>query len=294
MSEEKRPRGRPKKIVEEVKEPKPRGRPKKLSIAEKEERAATAETVEQPAKRKGRAKNENYLPFEEAREVVRAELLHSRGAFEAWHEREKPKTIPRFPYRVYTKEWVTWNDFLGTNNEFKKGVKAWRPFEEAILFVHTLQLKTQKDWLDYCRDHNDDVPDDIPRRPDVVYDKWVSWNHWLGNKPVEAIQAKQEAVKSTAIFYIIHQPDVPGNVLTYGVEQTGVTAMKEWWDREKYDLIRMFSWEPDRANDVMGVVNSLSTPYLNDDRQRITPNVWQIVEILQTILCTIPAAQQRR
>lgn len=291
MTDEKKPRGRPKKVVQEIQEPKKPGRPKKLTIAEKEERADQAPT---PAKRKGRAKNENYLPFEEAREVVRAELLHSRGAFEAWHEREKPKTIPRFPYRVYTKEWVSWNDFLGTNNEFMKGTKAWRPFEEAIHVVHSLQLKTQRDWLDYCRDHADNVPEDIPRRPDVVYDKWVSWNHWLGNKPVEAVQAKQEAVKSTAVFYIIHQHDVPGNVLTYGVEQTGITAMKDWWDREHYDLVRLFSWEPDRANDVMGIVNSLSTPYLNDDRQRITPNVWQIVEILQTILCTIPVAQQRR
>ena len=60
MTDEKKPRGRPKKLVQEIQEPKKPGRPKKLTIAEKEERADQAPT---PAKRKGRAKNENYLPL---------------------------------------------------------------------------------------------------------------------------------------------------------------------------------------------------------------------------------------
>lgn len=289
-----KPRGRPKKVVVEILEPKKAGRPRKLSIAEKEERAVqeAAAPAAEPKKR-GKPRNENYLPFEEAREVVRNEMLHSRGAFEHWHDREKPKTIPRFPYRVYTKEWITWNDFLGTNNEFKKGVKSWRPMNEAIHFAHGLQLKTQRDWLDYCRDHAENFPEDIPKRPDVVYDKWVSWNHWLGNKPVEAIQAKVEAAK-VAIYYIIHEQGVPENVLTYGVESAGMTVMKEWWDKDKYDIMGMFWHEPDRAADVQRLVESMSTPYLGESRQRITPNVWQIIEVLQRVLCTIPNAQQRR
>lgn len=293
MTEEKRPRGRPRKVV--IVPPTPsRGRPKKLSIAEKEEKAvldeqaAAAKALLPKEPRKGgRPKNENYLPFAEARDIVQAELLHSRGAFEAWHDREKPKAIPRFPYRVYTKEWVTWNDFLGTDNEFKKGPRQWREFNDATLFVHKLQLKTMRDWLDYCSEHAEEVPEDIPRRPDVVYGKWVSWNHWLGNKPVQAIEAKQEAAKSAGIFYIVHETDVPGNVFTYGVENTGMTAVKEWWERDKFNIVKMFNHEPDRANEVKAVVDALSTPYLGDDRQRITPNVWQIVEILQTLLCTI-------
>lgn len=291
-----RPRGRPKKVVVEMPAPKKPGRPKKLSIAEKEERAALRESelaAAQPTKKRGKPRNENYLPFEEARNVVRAEMLHSRSAFEHWWDREKPKTIPRFPYRVYTQEWVTWNDFLGTNNEFKKGVKSWRPMNEAVVYVHSLQLKTQRDWLDYCRDHADSVPDDIPRRPDVVYDKWVSWNHWLGNKPVEAVQAKVEAAK-VAVYYIVHEQGVPGNVFTYGVEKAGISALKDWWDRDKYDVIAFFWYEPERANDIQQLVEVLSSPYLGENRQRITPNVWQIVEILQTMLCTIPSAQLRR
>lgn len=294
MSEEqvKRGRGRPKKVVEVPAEPeKKAGRPKKLSIAEKEEKAAALAAMppeeKAPKRGGGRKKNENYLPYAEAREIVQAELLHSRGAFDEWFKRENPKTIPRFPYRVYTKEWTTWNDFLGTNNEFRAGPKAWRQFDEAVLYVHTLQLKTQKDWLDFCKAHADQVPDDIPRRPDVVYDKWTSWNHWLGNKPAEAIIAKQESSKVAGIYYIIHEKDVPGNVITYGVEPLGIAALKERWENAPFDVVQLFSFEPDRANDVKAVVDALSTPYLGDDAQRITPNVWQIVEVLQTMLMSV-------
>jgi len=280
-----------------TKQPNKRGRPVSLSIKEKEERAAEQERlrIEQeaaaallPKKQKGRPKNENYLPYAEAREVMLKELLHSRSAFEHWWEREKPKTIPRFPYRVY-KDWVSWNDFLGTNNEFRTGAKTWRPFKEAIQFVHSLRLTSQREWLEYCKEHSETVPEDIPRRPDVVYNQWTSWAHWLGNKPIEVIAAAKEREKvSNAVYYIIHEQGVPGNVITYGVEPTGITALKDWWEHDKYDVIGMFQYEQDKGTMIKQLVESMSTPYLGEERQRITPNVWQIVETLQTILCTIP------
>ena len=51
-------------------------------------------------KRRGRPRNENYLSFEEARDHVRNELIPSRGKFFEWWDRNKPKSIPRFPYLV--------------------------------------------------------------------------------------------------------------------------------------------------------------------------------------------------
>ena len=35
-------------------------------------------------------------------------------------------------------------------------------------------LTSQREWLEFCRDNAADVPEDIPKRPDVVYSKWVS------------------------------------------------------------------------------------------------------------------------
>jgi hypothetical protein len=157
---------------------------------------------------------------------------------------------------------------------------------DAIHYVHALKIKTQREWLDFCKNPANQVPENIPRRPDVVYNQWVSWNHWLGNKPVEALQAKVEAQK-TAVFYIIHEQDVPGNVFTYGVEQTGISAVKEWWDREQFDIVKLFWYEPDKGTVIKNIIDILSTPYIGDDKQRITPNVWMIVEELQLIMNTI-------
>jgi len=144
-------------------------------------------------KRRGRPKNENYLSFEEAREFVRSELLPSRGKFFEWWDRNKPKAIPRFPYRVY-QEWISWNDFLGTNNKFneKSGTK-WRSLEEATLWVHSLKLGSYNEWMDYCR--NTELPEDIPARPELIYDGWRSWNHWLGNRRMRQSKPKLKPKK---------------------------------------------------------------------------------------------------
>jgi len=192
-------------------------------------------------KRRGRPRNENYLSFDEAREFVRSELLPSRGKFFEWWDRNKPKAIPRFPYRVYP-EWISWNDFLGTNNKFndKIGTK-WRSIEEACVWVHTLKVSSFNEWMEYCRTH--ELPEDIPARPDLVYDGWRSWNHWLGNRPVEAIEAKMDPQK-IQVFYIIHEPGTPANVFTFGVEPMGITALKQRHEQDPFTVIRLFWHDP--------------------------------------------------
>lgn len=239
----------------------------------------TSDNNSSPVKRsRGRPRNENYLSWEDAREHIRAELIPSRGKFFEWWDRNKPKSIPRFPYRVYVDEWTNWNDFLGTNNKFneKMGTK-WRPYDEAVLWVHQQKIPSYSGWMEFCQGEGN-LPADIPARPDLVYRKWISWNHWLGNRPVEAIQAKQQAaVQRVGIYYIIHERDVPNNVLTYGVEQMGMSALKEWWEREKFDVIKLFWYDHDKQETISTIVNYFSTPYLGNDRQRITPNIWDII-----------------
>ena len=232
-------------------------------------------------KRRGRPRNENYLSFEEARDHVRNELIPSRGKFFEWWDRNKPKSIPRFPYRVYS-EWVSWNDFLGTNNKFNEKIGTkWRPLEEAVLWVHKLKLSSFNEWMDYCR--NNEMPEDIPNRPELVYDTWRSWGHWLGHKPVEVVEAQQEAQR-IQVFYIIHEPGTPENVFTFGVEPMGITALKQRWEEEQFNVIRLFWNDPLRTGVVKQIIDMNSTPYLGLDKQRIVPNVWEIIWHLQTQL----------
>jgi hypothetical protein len=240
---------------------------------------------QEPKKKRGRPKNENYLSWNDARDFVRGELIPSRGKFFEWWERNKPKAIPRFPYRVY-KEWTSWNDFLGTDNKFnEKAGRSWRPIDEATVWVHKQKLGSQAQWMEWCKQPGN-LPEDIPARPDLVYDQWRSWNHWLGNKPVESIEAKQQA-QHTVVYYIIHQGDVPLNVFTYGLESGGVSALKERWERDKFDVCKLFWYDSNKAAVVKQIVEAFSSPYLGDDRQRITPNVYELIWHLQVHLETI-------
>lgn len=239
-----------------------------------------------PKKKRGRPKNENYLPWNEAREFMRSELIPSRGKFFEWWSRNKPKAIPRFPYRVY-KEWTSWNDFLGTDNKFnEKAGRAWRPLDEATVWAHKLKLGSQAQWMTWCKDNKEDLPDDIPARPDLVYDKWRSWNHWLGNKTVEAVEAKQDAQRNV-VFYIIHETDVPSNVFTFGTEKGGVAGLKDRWENEKFDVCKMFWYDPTKANVVKQIVDAFTMPYMESNSQRLAPNIWEVVWHLQVHLETI-------
>jgi hypothetical protein len=187
---------------------------------------------------------------------------------------------------VYVEEWTNWNDFLGTNNKFneKKGTK-WRPYDEAVLWVHAQKLGSFTEWMDFCRG-GDKLPADIPARPELAYKKWISWNHWLGNKPVEAIQARQQAQK-VAVFYIIHEADVPANVMTYGHEPMGLSILKERWTAEKFDVVKLFWYESERQEVIDNIIRHFSTPYLGNERQRITPNVFDIIYHMQNLLETV-------
>lgn len=236
------------------------------------------EPLKAKKKSTGRPRNTNFLSWEEAREFIRGEMIPSRGKFQEWWGREQPKTIPRYPYRVY-KEWTTWNDFLGNSNAFndKIGTK-WIPMEDAIPKIHALKIKSAQDWMEWAK-----VPGNlhanIPARPDLVYDKWRSWNHWLGNKVVEVIKAQQEAQK-TQVYYVIHEQDVPGNVLTFGVESGGVYALKERWENEKFDVVRMFWYDPAKSGLLKQIVDATTTPYMGNDHQRIAPTAWETIYLL--------------
>lgn len=238
------------------------------------------EKTEDQPKHRGRPKNENFLSYEEAREFIRNELLPSRGKYFEWWNLNKPKSIPRFPYRVYQKEWTSWNDFLGTNNQFNNRLgQKWRPLDEATMYIHTLKLSSQEEWMKYCRANK--LPDGIPTRPDLVYDKWRSWSHWLGNKPIAALEAQQAAQK-IQVYYIIHEQGVPSNVFTFGVEPMGISALKERWEYEQFDVIRLFWYDKMRSMVIKQIVEQTSSPMFDDVKQRIVPNIWETIWHLQS------------
>lgn len=228
-------------------------------------------------------KNPNFLSYEEAKEYIRSEMIESRSGYETWFNRAQPKALPRFPYRVY-KEWVSWNDFLGVNNKFSTNQAGkWRSFAEAVKWAHTLKLRTQAEWTEYLK--SGQRPPDIPARPDVVYPKWVSWNHWLGNKPSERVKVAN--ADEIGVYYIIHEPSFPSNVLTFGVEPGGLSALRTRWNRSPYQIIRFFTALRSKMDEVAKVVEQITTPYYGYPNHRVTPNVWDVVWQIELRLSVI-------
>ncbi len=121
-----------------------------------------------------------YCSFEEARKYARSLNLKNVNQ---WVAHTKTKDFPRddipvLPYKTYKgKGWISWGDWLGTENVHKKEVRS---FEKAREYARSLNLKSQNQWFAHTK--TKDFPKDIPVVPSQKYkDKgWISWGDWLG------------------------------------------------------------------------------------------------------------------
>jgi len=119
-------------------------------------------------------------PFVEARAFVRKLGLTGKDEWYAYCKSgKKPDDIPANPPPVYSADWISWPDWVGT-----KGIRplgGWRSFAEARAFARSLGLKSKDEWGTYCKSGK--RPDDIPNDPFKVYSAdWVRWSDWLGTK----------------------------------------------------------------------------------------------------------------
>jgi len=70
---------------------------------------------------KGAAPVGTFLPFEEAREVVREVELKSVKQWEEWSRERRPPNIPSNPHSTYKgKGWVSYPDWLGYSKRDKR------------------------------------------------------------------------------------------------------------------------------------------------------------------------------
>lgn len=80
-------------------------------------------------------KNRKYLPFKQARKIVRSLSIKNQGEFRAYSKSiTRRLDIPSAPQRVYKKEWKGINDWLGTDISPYTNREFWS-FENAREFV---------------------------------------------------------------------------------------------------------------------------------------------------------------
>jgi superfamily II DNA or RNA helicase len=123
----------------------------------------------------------NWMPFSKAREFTHQLFLESKEDWTKYKKSGKiPSDIPSNPNLTYKDDgWLSWEDWLGKRKGFDG---EYMPFKEAIIFIHSLNLKSQKDWKEYCK--SDDFLYNMPKTPQKVYknDGWLSWADWLGKR----------------------------------------------------------------------------------------------------------------
>lgn len=115
-----------------------------------------------------------FLPFEKAREIIRAMKLKSYTEF--LQLKNRPKNIPSCPNITYKdKGWVDGYDWVGIPKT--RNYKEFLPYEEAERVVQELKLKTILEFQASVK-----ALKGIPFRPDYYYkDKgWIGWGKFLG------------------------------------------------------------------------------------------------------------------
>ncbi len=133
---------------------------------------------------KRRRRRSKFLPFEQARELVRKLPISSKTEWARyWASGKRPPDIPADPSKAYADSgWRGWGDWFGT---FKKSptetARQKRPFDEAVTFARSLDLASRSDWYDWKKQPGNQ-PSDIPAAPDVAYknEGWRGWPHFLG------------------------------------------------------------------------------------------------------------------
>jgi hypothetical protein len=132
---------------------------------------------------------EPAMPFEEARAFVRSLDLKSIEEWRRWLGGNRPDLpeipdhLPRSPITVYAEDgWLGFVDFLGIGNGVRLRGKA-RDFEEARKFARTLGLRSGSEWQAWSAGRRPDLPPrphDIPAKPFVRYEEFISWADFLG------------------------------------------------------------------------------------------------------------------
>ena len=127
--------------------------------------------------------NRDYHLFENAKKVVKQIGITTQTVWRKYVKKNKSLLeklrLPANPPEVYSKDWISWGDWFGTERVANRE-KIFLSFNEVRIFAHTLNFKNRGEWEKYSK--SKDKPDNIPANPGLQYKNkgWISWGNFLG------------------------------------------------------------------------------------------------------------------
>lgn len=210
--------------------------------------------------------NRRWMAWDAAVMTVRQIGITSRDKYRAWWDENKPIGLPKYPNRVYP-QWTTWGNFLGVENSFSANHKrVYRPFWEAVRYVHSLGIKSVQDYKKMHKEGK--IPLDIPRSPETQYKAdWQGYNHFLGIGARKIIDAAKHNV---AVWAVCDVGGMPGGYVRTLLCEEGFSALKEKVEREGITRVyKVYKWDVTKAENVRRVMSQYG-------RQTDQPGIWLI------------------
>lgn len=203
-------------------------------------------------------------------------MLKSISEYRKWWLHNKPSTIPKNPHRSYAAIWIGWGDFLGTNNPFPYVRRKFRTYKDSRAWAQTLGLTTKTQWLEYCK--NPGFPADVPKRPDLYYQKslqWLTWKNFLGYTATDRVAALGE---TDHIIYVIQYPELPTNVYTIAITNEGKAGLLA--RRQQLGFTIITGYYHDKESDWMAKLQPFLRPYHIGNNNYICNNINDVISVL--------------
>ena len=129
-------------------------------------------------------RDREYLPFEEARAIIRSLNLKNQNEWRSYSINKRPDNIPGQPDKVYKNDgWESWSDWYGSGF-IPLSQRNYLSFDEAKKKIQSLNLKNQYDYRNYHK-LNEKVEKNkklLPSNPQQHYKNqgWNGWGDFLG------------------------------------------------------------------------------------------------------------------
>lgn len=183
-----------------------------------------------------------WMPYHLARLLAQEEKIRTKNEYVKWHKKINPRMIPRYPYRVYLDDWVSWNHFLNNRNVYQPySKKIYWTYQESMKWCHKQGWKQANDFYKARREKK--LPEGMPKWPDNYYydrGQWQGWTIFLGKTAKERIEI---ATLDIGILAICIPLGMPGGYIVPIISDTQYNYRTIMEARVDLKPIKLYHWE---------------------------------------------------